>query len=109
MYTTKKACPAGNEAGLIPNSILFECTFNQVSQYTISITYESIDLWAYGSSVNKVVDPFLDYCRKKYMVHLRETEKFMKSNRNEPVLQINDVPIVNDVKLPRSLWRIGVA
>ena len=42
------------------------------------------------------------------MVHLRETQNFMKSNRDEPVLQINHMVIVNDVKLSWSLWRIGV-
>ena len=45
---------------------------------------------------------------KEYVVNLKKTHKLMKSNLNEPVIQINDGVIVHKDILPRSLWRIGV-
>ena len=46
--------------------------------------------------------------RHKYVVNLRETQRTSKLNINSPKINVHDIALVYDEKVPRHFWRIAI-
>ena len=53
-----------------------------------------------------MLDHFWNRWRKEYVSYLRETQR-LTPERNSEAVNVNDIVLVYDEKVPRHLWRIG--
>lgn len=58
--------------------------------------------------VSNVIQHFWERWKKEYVVNLREQHKMESRNSRQPTIQIADVVLIHEEKLPRSMWRMGV-
>ena len=60
--------------------------------------------------MNRMSNHFSDRWRHKheYVVNLRETQQTSKLNVNSSKINVNDIVLVYDEKVPRHFWRIAI-
>ena len=58
--------------------------------------------------INCISNHFLDRWRHEYVVNLRETQQTSKLNINSPKINVNDIVLVYDEKVPSYFWRIAI-
>ena len=58
--------------------------------------------------INRISNHFLDRWRHEYVVNLRETQQTSKLNINSPKINVNDIVLVYDEKVPSYFWRIAI-
>ena len=58
--------------------------------------------------INHISNHFWDRCRHEDVLNLRETQQTSKLNVNSPKINVNDIVLVYDEKVPRHFWRIAI-
>ena len=95
------------ESCLTPNHLLFGRRLELSSSQKSPISIESFDLTKHTSNVNKIIDHFWNRWRREYVVNLRESHKIFYRNKHQPEPSVNDIVLVYEEHLPRSMWRLG--
>ena len=60
------------------------------------------------SKVNNIVNQFWDRWKKEYLVNLREYQKIKHPNKYQQTVNVKDIVIVQEDKMPRSPWKVGI-
>ena len=58
--------------------------------------------------VNELMNNFWSRFKDEYLSELRERHKILKKRQSQELVQMNDVVLIKDDKLPRSKWKMGV-
>ena len=58
--------------------------------------------------IKSISNHFWERWRHEYVVNLRETLRTSKLNINSPKINVNDIILVYDEKVPRHSWRIAI-
>ena len=51
---------------------------------------------------------FWERWKKEYLTNLRENKKINTQNPNQPIINVVDIVLISEEKLPRSAWRIRI-
>ncbi|XP_057310553.1 uncharacterized protein LOC130648517 [Hydractinia symbiolongicarpus] len=43
----------------------------------------------------------------EYVVNLRESHRSLQNSKDNPQVKLNDVVLIHEEKVPKSLWKIG--
>ena len=60
------------------------------------------------SKINNVANRFWDHWKKEYLVNLREYQKIKHPNKHQQIVNVKDIVIVQEDKMPRSAWKVGI-
>ena len=98
---TIKAC-------LTPSHLLIGRQLLYSSNTTSTIVKNLTVLSSTTDKLNRMSNQFLDRWRHEYVVNLRETQGTSKLNENSLKIEVNDIVLVYDGKVPRQLWRTAI-
>ena len=60
------------------------------------------------SKINNIVNHFWDRWKKEYLVNLREYQKIKPPNKHQQIVNVKDIVMVQEEKMPRSAWKVGI-
>ena len=60
------------------------------------------------SKINNIVNHLWDRWKKEYLVNLREYQKIKHPNKDQQIVNVKDIVIVQEDKMPRSAWKVGI-
>ena len=60
------------------------------------------------SKIDNIVNHFWDCWRKEYLVNLREYQKIKHPHKHQQIVNVKDIVIVQEDKMPRSAWKVGI-
>ena len=60
------------------------------------------------SKINNIVNHFWDRWKQEYLVNLREYQKIKHPNKYQQTVNVKDIVIVQEDKMPRSTWKVGI-
>ena len=60
------------------------------------------------SKINNIVNHFWDRWKQKYLLNLREYQKIKHPNKYQQTVNVKDIVIVQEDKMPRSAWKVGI-
>ena len=60
------------------------------------------------SKINNVANRFWDRWKKEYLVNLREYQKIKHPNKHQQIVNVKDIVIVQEDKMPRFAWKVGI-
>ena len=60
------------------------------------------------SKINNIVNHFWDRWKQEYLVNLREYQKIKHPNKYQETVNVKDIVIVQEDKMPRSAWKVGI-
>ena len=76
------------------------------SSNTSSAAVTNLPILSSTSDVaNRISNHFRGRWRHEYVVNLRETQKTLKLNTNSPKINVNDIVLVYDEKVPKQNYR----
>ena len=78
--------------------------FNTSSTVVRNLTVRS----STNGTINRISNHVWHRCRHEYVVNLRETQRTSKLNINSPKINVNDIVLVYDEKVPIHFWRIAI-
>lgn len=96
------------EECLTPNHLLFGRHLRMFNPEPFEISYHPADVNVLSRKLNNILEHFWQRSKKEYLVNLREQQRHKMPNRNQSVIEKNDVVIVQEEKQPRSIWKLGV-
>ena len=92
-----------------PNHLLFA---RQLLYSSNAISTVVRNVTVFSSTTDKinhsVPNYFWDRWRYEYVVNLRKTLRASKLNSNSPKINVNDIVLVDDKKVPIHFWRIAI-
>ena len=74
------------------------------------VTWTSIDVskMLLPSKINNKVNHFWDRWKKEYLVNQREYQKIKHPNKHQKIVNVKDIAVVQEDKMPRSAWKVGI-
>ena len=72
------------------------------------ISYEPVNIKVASNKISNITSHFWERWCKEYLVNLRESQRISSVNNNLPAVCLKDIVLVEDEKLPRSMWRVGI-
>ena len=81
--------------------------------YRRILPYRSTRLSSFGeesdsfSNISDILNHYWERWSLEYVTNLREYHKTTERNRHQPTPKAGDIVLVNEKRLPRSMWRIG--
>ena len=61
-----------------------------------------------SKKLHNIINRFWNRWRKEYLVNLREYQKTQIKDDNRQVISVGDVVLIEEDKVPRFCWRIGL-
>ena len=95
------------EPCLTPNHLLFGRTVNLFNSDHSEIIHNNVDIVVESRKIINIINHFWTRWHKEYLCNLREHQKLTKVKTTLPIININDIVIVHEEKIPRSRWRLG--
>jgi len=92
---------------LTPNHLLFGRKINFETIAYEKYKDEDFDIDARNIYLNQILNHYWERWRSEYITELHEYHK-SKKGLKDPDDKADDVVILQDDKLPRALWRIGI-
>ena len=92
-----------------PNHLLFARQLLYSSNATSTVVR---NVTVFSSTTDKinhsVPNYFWDRWRYEYVVNLHKTQRTSELNANSPKINVNDIVLVSDEKVPIHFWRIAI-
>ena len=60
------------------------------------------------SKINNIVNHFWDRWKQEYLLNLREYQKIKHPIKYQQTVNVKDIVIVQEDKMPRSAWKVGI-
>ena len=87
---------------LFGRQLLYSCNINA------TVVTKLIVLSSTTDKINRISNHFCDRWLNEYVGNLREAQRTSKLNINFPKINVNDIMLVYDDKVPRHFWRIAI-
>ena len=100
--------PNTTETCLTPNHLLFSRQLLYSSNTASRVVTNLTVLSCTTDKINHISNHFCDKWRHEYVVNLRETQRTSKLNIKSPKINVNDIVLVYDEKVPRHFSRIAI-
>ena len=100
--------PNTTETCLTPNHLLFSRQLLYSSNTVSSVVTNLTVLSCTTDKINHISNHFCDKWRHEYVVNLCETQQTSKLNIKTPKINVNDIVLVYDEKVPRHFSRIAI-
>ena len=91
------------EECLTPNHLLYGRTLNNSNLLSEETTKVLID----SNKLENLITHFWDRWRKEYVLNLREYQKVVLPREQYPRIEVGDVVLIEEGRVPRSAWRLG--
>ena len=88
--------------------MLFIRNLKLFDQEQFEISYEPVNINATSNKISNIANHFWERWRKEYLVNLRESQRISSLNHNLPSVCLKVIALMEDEKLPRSMWRLGI-
>ena len=92
---------------LTPNHLIFGRRLERKSEVRNTEITRKYDYELYHKKLSTILDHFWNRWRIEYLADLREQQKYRLKIPKEPNVQIGDIVLIHDEKLPRQLWKMG--
>lgn len=99
--------PTEFESCLSPNHMLFGRRLNLSSNSTTLKSHEELNLAHHSTKISQIIEHFWNRWRKEYVVNLRDSHRSLHNSKDNPQIKLNDVVLIHEEKVPKSLWKIG--
>ena len=60
------------------------------------------------NKINNIVNHFWDSCKRKYLANLRGYQKLKYPNKHQHIVNVQDIVIVQENKMPQPAWKVGI-
>ena len=95
------------ETCLTPNLMLFGRALSLTNSESVGVSQELFTI-DHTQKLSNLTNHFWERWKRKYLVGLRESHRMKRERFNKSEIQLKDVVIVHEEKIPRLCWKLGI-